>query len=192
MEKMEDVARTCYNAFLRRDKEMVLRILPIVSSPGGIVGYNDNTLLHRAACNGWDDICLLLMETYGCPPITLDSVGQSPLHCACSAGHSSVIALFLSKTSLRLTDKDVDGITPFHYLSKHPSAMLQLASVVNWDIEFPVSPLFKIFMTGNSAAGKSSLTAVMEELANPTHSKHGLVTGVKPLTAGVHTAKCQG
>lgn len=187
---MEIVEKQCLDAFGCGDKEQALRILPKVRKPHTIRDIDDRTLLHGAAYYGWEDIFLLLVQKYHCDPGVTNSIGENPLHYACMGHRLSLIAFLLSTTSLRLTDKDKNGYTPFDRLNKHYAILSKVASLIDWSTEFSVSSSFKIFMTGNTAAGKSSLTRLIEELAGPAPSKPGLVSGVKPLTAGVHITQC--
>ena len=111
----------CINAFYRKNKEEVLKLLPKLHNPDTVVdsrtpleGYR---LTHHAVWNGWDDVCKLLVETYECDPTSVNSCGRSPLHIACLSGHEASAKYLLSLPSVlsRINDRDSLGCTPSHY-----------------------------------------------------------------------------
>ena len=112
-------------------------------------------------------------------------VGRSPLEWACRYEHLSVIEVLVSEPSVHMPD----------YLPSDKFPVLSLLSRrMSGSTEFPITPYFPVFMAGNTAAGKSTLTKAMLQLTQWDRSKHGgeMVTGVKTLTAGICPSQCSG
>ena len=111
--------------------------------------------------------------------------GWSPLEWACRYEDLSVIEVLVSKPSVHM---------PNHLPSDKFPVLSLLSRRMSGSTEFPITPYFPVFMAGNTAAGKSTLTKAMLELDPYNHSRHGgrMVTGVKTLTAGICPSKCSG
>lgn len=190
---MESLEAKCLNAFCTENKEEVLILLPELQ-PHTVkdLQHDGCTLLHYASMNGWADVCQLLVEKYECTPGMTDMHGDNLLHKACRRVDLPValIVFLLSTASLSLTDKNNYGHTPFDYITHNYETFSELGSIIDWTTEGHIRPLCKVFIVGNTAAGKSSLSAVIEELSN-SPSQQRLVSGVKPLTAGIHTTQCR-
>ena len=110
------------------------------------------------------------------------------LDMACSKGHLPVVKELLKLPYIRM---------PTDHLYSNKFAVLSLLnSKMEPSAEFPVRPRFPVFMTGNSGAGKTTLTTAMQQLSYDIllDSSHpidkGMVSGIKPLTAGICPATC--
>ena len=201
---MADVKEKCLLAFKNGDKEKVIKLLPKIQQPQNTTffsfGCNNCTLVHLATRWGWDDVCQLLVETYHCDPTAKGEWQRSPLHWACNFGHVRMVnyLLRLPNVTKTINDKDMLGYTPLYLACTRArleviEALLRVPSIaIEWKTEYFIGPYFNIFMTGNSGAGKSTLAALLVELTQYSPSRHGKVSGVKTLTAGVCHMQCDG
>ena len=100
--------------------------------------------------------------------------GYSALEWACRREHLSVIKVLISEPSVHM---------PNRLLNNKFTVLSLLSGRMSGSTEFPITPYFLVFMTGNTAAGKTTLTKVMQH----GYFRHGdkMVTGVKTLTAGM-------
>ena len=111
--------------------------------------------------------------------------GWSALERACVSEHLSLIEVLLSEPSIHMPNK----------LHSDSYAVLSLLSRrMIWSTEFPVTSYFPVFMTGNTATGKTTLTKAMVQLTQNSHSRRDskMVSGVKTLTAGICPSQCSG
>ena len=144
--------------------------------------------LHRACIEGSVEVVKYLLTL---PPVMptvneRDGVGGglSAIEWACDGEHLSVLELLLNEPSVHMPD----------YLPSDKFSVLSLLSRrMSWITEFPVMSYFHMFMAGNTAAGKTTLTTAMLQLTH-THSRHGgkMVSGMKTLTAGICPSQCSG
>ena len=143
-------------AFLSRNKDEVLSLLPHVHQPHLIrdkdpyaPGY---TLLHHAAKCGWPDVCRTLVEDYTCNALDTDNGGGSVLHKACLEHQPSVVKYLLTLKSVPATvsDRDHGGRTPMECVYKDKYEIYSLfVSHVQLNMELQVDAMFNIFIAGN-------------------------------------------
>ena len=143
-------------AFRRRDKDIVLSLLPQVHQPHLIRDKNSTipgyTLLHRAARCGWPDVCRTMVEDYDCNPLDTDKYGGSVLRTACFYSHPSVVRYLLTLRSVSATvsDRNCDGRTPMEYVYENKYEIYSLfVSHVPLNMELLVYAVFSIFIAGN-------------------------------------------
>ena len=213
---MADLRQRCERAFRDGRKEDALTLLSKVEQP-------DPDLVFYSAGHGWLDVCRHLVEDYHLSP-SYQYGGYRPLHYACMYGRVEVVKYLLTLPPVMLTVNERDGGVGFGYsalewacrgehlsviellvsepsvhmpnrlLSNKFTVLSLLSRRMSGSTEFPITPYFPVFMAGNTAAGKSTLTKAMIELTQPTYSRHGgeMVTGVKTLTAGICPSQCYG
>ena len=75
--------------------------------------YDDWTLLHYAARNGWTRACQVLVQEYGVDPECRSNAGWTPLHYACLHNHTDTVKLLVSNGDSDPLIKDNYGYTPF-------------------------------------------------------------------------------
>ena len=123
-----------------------------------------------------------------------DENGDTPLHSACAFARLPVIEILLMEDFVDITEVDDCGRIPIERLTKFNCDILGQFSRkgIDWDTEIFVQPYFNVFMVGNIAAGKTTLAAMMIELARDIPSQHGHVSGIKMHTAGVSPTQCTG
>ena len=224
---MADIGQSCLRAFINAERNRTHELLQLVQQPQNLKDDDNRSLLHWAAIHGWHDICQILIEKYHLNATAKTISGYTPLHIACLFGREQVVKHLLSLPTVLPTvnDEDVGGWTaldlacangqlpviemlvrepsvhmPIKRLRNSDFAILSLLSTrMEWSTVFHIRPLFRVFMAGNSAAGKTTLTTAMQSLASSIFTPpqrqqqcHGLVTGVKTLTAGVCPTPCSG
>ena len=143
--------------------------------------------LHLACEYGRVEVVKYLLTL---PPVMLtvnecDGRGWSALVCACKYEHLSVLELLVNEPSVHM---------PTNLPSNKFTVLSLLFRRMSGSTEFPITPYFPVFMAGNTAAGKTTLTKAMLQLTQYSHSRHGgeMVTGVKTPTAGICPSQCLG
>ena len=209
----------CLAAFSKGDKEAAVELLEKVQQPQSIRNYDGWTLVHYAAKWSWPDICRTLIDKYHLDPTEKTKYGESPLHWACMEGRAKVVGYLLGLPTVLPTVNNEDDVgvsalvwacrygrlsvvamltklpsirMPTEHLPSHQFSILSvLSSRMEWNSEFFIDPLFRVFMAGNTGAGKTTLTAAMQMLTKPSSSRHAvMVSGVKTLTAGICPTQC--
>ena len=215
---MADQRERCLRAFRNGDKENALRLLSTVEQPEPVLvnwsaywGWPDvcrqlvenyklspsdmahiggGCFMHRPlllAC-GYDRV-EVVKYLLTLPQIMLTvtegeyggGVGWSALEWACRDEHLSIIEVLVSEPSVHMPN----------YLPSDKFTVLSLLSRrMSVSTEFPITAYFPVFMAGNTAAGKTTLTKAL--LTKYSHSRHGgeMVTDVENLTAGICPSKC--
>eukprot|EP01035_Chromulina_nebulosa_P022488 gene22488-29119_t len=84
------------------------------------VNYQDwsgATALHLASSNGWDDVCVYLLDK-GCDITLQDHEESTSLHFAAKAGHTKTCSLLISRGA-EVQDTDQNGSTALLLAAKH-------------------------------------------------------------------------
>ena len=218
---MADVRKQCLRAFFNGQKEVARKLLPTVPHPQSLADPGNWTVVHYAAMHGWHDICQLLVEQYNMCPTDKDVYGWSPFHRACWCVSATVVSYLLSLPTVlpTINDGDMNGWSGLDYacyhehlpviqiLLKEPSIIMTsnklpshnfavlslLSNRIKWSTKFDIEPYSRVFMAGNSGAGKTTLTTAMLSLDSSSCISHkGQVAVVKTLTAGICPSKCSG
>ena len=219
---MEDLTKQCRRAFEFGNKEDVLRLLSEVKQPhprfvhlSAYHGWQDvcRQLVENYNLSPTDKADIIGFRV---------CIVHSPLHWACMYGRVEVVKYLLTLPSVMLTVNECDvgiGLSALEWacLNEHLSIIEVLVSEpsvhmpnrltsnkftvlsllsrrMSGSTEFPITPYFPVFMAGNTAAGKTTLTKAMRQLTHPIRSRYGreMVTGVKTLTAGICPSQCSG
>ena len=169
--------------------------------------------LHVACCYGHLDLAKYFIVEQKCDPTSLNDLEMTALHYACERGHKQIVQCIIAN---RNYDNLFDSVTrSSFYLTKgvnfesgQTSSISQLFSASEFSVkelfythtevmkEFPIHSYNKVILTGNSAAGKTTLTAVIAERAAAYFSwlKYGNVPPVELNTAGIfpsHVKSCE-
>ena len=111
---MSESVSSLYWACYRGKRGSVLQLTNFKS-----VRYVDpdigDTPLHQACRQGWLDIVKLLIEEYGCDPVTSKCQRQSPLHYACRYGHIYVVEYLVKKQHSNPLLKDNINLEPLDH-----------------------------------------------------------------------------
>ena len=160
-----------------------------------------NTLLHLG-CDRMDlDMISLLLSNKDCDPNCSNSNGATPLHIACRSDLRVVKALLSSGKVKDISPQDRRGKTPIQLAQDYSIVRLLIGHgadpqdvyehygrILEWyKIKQPLHPFMKVFVLGNSTAGKSTLVeALKTEALDPT----SFVSNVEGPTAGVVKIEC--
>ena len=119
-----------------------------------------------------------------------DNSGYTALHLSCQNGHISVATYLIRTGKVDPASKAKNGRTPFEVITiitRNSYEFLKLFQrFEKCKGSYPVETYCKIFVCGNTEAGKSSLSAVLEKRAELVYIREARdVTGVKPFTVGI-------
>ena len=158
-----------------------------------------NTLLHLICKHSDMEMLLLLMNTDDCDLNCANSHGTTPLHIACSDW--SVVKELLNSEKINVSPRDKNGKTPIQLTHNYDIIRLLIGhganpkdvyehygQILEWYKESqPLHSLMKVFVLGNSEAGKSTLVESLKtEVLDPT----SIVANVQVPTAGVVKVEC--
>ena len=159
-----------------------------------------NTLLHIIAERYWgtvvEDLLSYLLSSEDCNLNCTNHKGATPLHVACRKHeHLFVEALLNTKRKIEVSPTDLDGKTPIQLAERYELIRLLIDHGANPQDVYqhygrelersksihPLHPFMKLFVLGNSEAGKSTLVECLKtETVDPK-----LIVTVEGPTAGV-------
>ena len=129
---------------------------------------NGSTPLHYASQGGHMNIIQYLISELGCDPSLVDNNCRTVLHLAAIGGHAHVIQWLLCDKRVGLIAKDKWNKTCIDLANENEHN--HLFSMFNPLLEsfnrFPIHTFSKTVLTGNSGAGKTTMSKVINEQAN--------------------------
>ena len=159
--------------------------------------------LHVACCYGHLNLTKYFMMKQNCDPTSLNDLRKTALHYACEEGHKQIIQYIITNRNCynlfdQVTQNSFDLTMGVYFeLGQMPSFTISsLFSAREFSVEdlfytqtevmeeFPIHSYNKVILTGNSAAGKTTLIAVITERA-ASWLKYGNVKRVELNTAGI-------
>ena len=140
------------------------------------------TPLHYACGNGHLNIAQYLIREEHCNPSCKKNDGRTPLHWACSNDHAHIVQYLLSTGRVNPLTKDKDGTTALYYASDYDIIKL-FEPFEECRTAFPVHTFTKLILTGDSGAGKTTITELIVCLASSTAVE--CVADVQRYTAGI-------
>ena len=129
------LADKCWTAFVNKDHEEAVRLLPLVEEPNKI-RRGRNSLLHFSSCNGWLDVTKDLITKYHCDPHERDGWGRTCLHWAARDNHVDVMRYLIDECHCDPMAVSVSGWTPLHWAAAnwgHSAAVEYLLSTGKCD-----------------------------------------------------------
>ena len=150
---------------------------PSCESNGG------GTPLHCACTNGHLNIAQYLIREEHCNPSCDDKYGWTPLHCACRHNHAHIVQYLLSTGRVNPLTKDKYGFTALSYASGKYDIIKLFEPFEECRTAFPVHTFTKLILTGDSGAGKTTITELIVCLASSTAVE--CVADVQRYTAGI-------
>ena len=140
------------------------------------------TPLHYACDNGHLNIVQYLIREEHCNPSCENNIGETPLHYACLRDHAHIVQYLLSTGRVNPLTEDKYGRTALSYASNYDILKL-FQPFEECRTAFPVHTFTKLILTGDSGAGKTTITELIVRLASSTAVE--CVADVQRLTAGI-------
>ena len=166
---------------------MVTSTLPSTSSERNTVIHHVRTMmarpLHYACTNGHLNIAQYLIREEHCNPSCENKYGDTPLHYACLRNHAHIVQYLLSTGRVNPLTKTKDGYTALSYASNKYDIIKLFEPFEECRTAFPVHTFTKLILTGDSGAGKTTITELIVRLASSTAVE--CVADVQRLTAGI-------
>ena len=143
-----------------------------------------NTPLHYACCYGYLNIAQYLIREELCNPSCENNDGTTPLHWACRHDHAHIVQYLLSTGRVNpLTKSKYYGETALSEASGKYDIIKLFEPFEECRTAFPVHTFTKLILTGDSGAGKTTITELIVRLASSTAVE--CVTDVQRYTAGI-------
>ena len=142
-----------------------------------------NTPLHYACINGYLNIAQYLIREEHCNPSCENNVGNTPLLCACFNGNLDIVQYLLSTGRVNPLTKNKSGYTALSYASDKYDIIKLFEPFEVCRTAFPVHTFTKLILTGDSGAGKTTITELIVRLASSTAVE--CVADVQRYTAGI-------
>ena len=142
-----------------------------------------NTPLHYACRYGHLNIAQYLIREEHCNPSCEDNNGYTPLHNACLFNHAHIVQYLLSTGRVNPLTENKDGNTALYYASLNYDIVKLFQPFEECRTAFPVHTFTKLILTGDSGAGKTTITELIVHLASSTAVE--CVADVQRLTAGI-------
>ena len=144
---------------------------------------NGNTPLHYACDNGHLNIAQYLIREEHCNPSCENNYGETPLHIACLRNHAHIVQYLLSTGRVNPLTKTKSGYTALYFASGKYDILKLFQPFEECRTAFPVHTFTKLILTGDSGAGKTTITELIVRLASSTAVE--CVADVQRLTAGI-------
>ena len=143
---------------------------------------NGDTPLHYACRYGNLNIAQYLIREEHCNPSCENNNGYTPLHNACIGNHAHIVQYLLSTGRVNPLTKTKSGLTALSYARDYDLIKL-FEPFEECRTAFPVHTFTKLILTGDSGAGKTTITELIVRLASSTAVE--CVDDVQRLTAGI-------
>ena len=162
--------------------------------------------VHVACYYGHLNLAKYFITEQDCDPTSLNNHGKTALHYACDYGHKQIVQYILANRNCYNLGFDWKTRGLFYLTKGLQGPMSSISSLffarefsakdlfyTHTEVmkEFPIHSYNKAILTGNSAAGKTTLTAVITERAATRFSrlKFGNVEQVELNTAGIYLSQ---
>ena len=141
------------------------------------------TPLHWACGNGHLNIAQYLIREEHCNPSCENNDGMTPLHYACFGDHTHIVQYLLSTGRVNPLTKNKLGNTALYWASHKYDIIKLFEPFEECRTAFPVHTFTKLILTGDSGAGKTTITELIVRLASSTAVE--CVADVQRYTAGI-------
>ena len=142
-----------------------------------------STPLHLACDQGHLNIVQYLIREEHCDPSCEDNDGKTPLHYACQRNRPHIVQYLLSTGQVNPLTKDRYNQTALSYASGKYDIINLFEPFEECRTAFPVHTFTKLIITGDSGAGKTTITELIVRLASSTAVE--CVADVQRYTAGI-------
>ena len=144
---------------------------------------NGWTPLHYACVDGHLNIAQYLVREGHCNPSCENNIGWTPLHEACMRNHAHIVQYLLSTGRVNPLTKNKSGFTALSYASRKYDIIKLFEPFEECRTAFPVHTFTKLILTGDSGAGKTTITELIVRLASSAAVE--CVADVQRCTAGI-------
>ena len=141
------------------------------------------TPLHFACRHGYLNIAQYLIREEHCNPSCENKYGWTPLHYACINGHAHIVQYLLSTGQVNPLTENKYGSTALSSASDNYDIIKLFEPFEECRTAFPVHTFTKLILTGDSGAGKTTITELIVRLASSTAVE--CVADVQRYTAGI-------
>ena len=141
------------------------------------------TPLHYACIDGNLNIAQYLIREEHCNPSCENKYGDTPLHRACHYNNAHIVQYLLSTGRVNPLTKNKSGHTALYYASDKYDIIKLFEPFEECRTAFPVHTFTKLILTGDSGAGKTTITELIVCLASSTAVE--CVADVQRYTAGI-------
>ena len=141
------------------------------------------TPLHYACIHGNLNIAQYLIREEHCNPSCEDNSGWTPLQFACQRDHAHIVQYLLSTGRVNPLTKNKFGVTALSVASGKYDIIKLFEPFEECRTAFPVHTFTKLILTGDSGAGKTTITELIVRLASSTAVE--CVADVQRYTAGI-------
>ena len=156
-----------------------------------------STPLHFACQNGHLEVAKHLIKEHNCSHreklsdlVYTTLSGDTPLHIACKSNQVEITKFLLSTGECNPLRKNAVGLTPLEVTTS-----VEIRKLLDCFCKgnYPLESVVKIFILGDSMAGKSSMVQALQ--SNPDFMSYLIgrfqrVKRVRPLTAGIDSITC--
>ena len=142
-----------------------------------------NAPLHNACRYGHLNITRYLIREEHCNPSCVNNIADTPLHYACLHNHAHIVQYLLSTGRVNPLTENKLGDTALYWASDKYDLIKLFQPFKECRTAFPVHTFTKLILTGDSRAGKTTITEVIVRLASSTAVE--CVADVQCLTAGI-------
>ena len=150
------------------------------------VDNNGKTPLHYACVNGHLNVAQYLIREKDCDPSCENKFGSTPLHNACANNHAHIVQYLLSTGRVDPLAKNKAGRTALTYNTGKYDIIKLFQPFEKCRTEFPVHTFTKLILTGDSGAGKTTVTELIINIASSAAVECATdVTEVQRYTAGI-------
>ena len=140
------------------------------------------TPLQNACGNGHLNIAQYLIKEEQCHPSCENRNGSTPLHTACHYNHAHIVQYLLSTGRVNPLAKNKAGRTALTFTTGKYEILKLFEPFEECRTAFPVHTFTKLILTGDSGAGKTTITELIVRLASSTAVE---CVDVQHLTAGI-------
>ena len=144
---------------------------------------DDDTPLHYSCQYGHLNIAQYLIREEHCNPSCETNNGETPLHYACYFDHTHIVQYLLSTGRVNPLTKNWLGNTALSLASRKYDIIKLFEPFEECRTAFPVHTFTKLILTGDSGAGKTTITELIVRLASSTAVE--CVADVQRYTAGI-------
>ena len=146
--------------------------------------YGGNrTPLHLACDRGHLNIVQYLIREEHCNPSCEDYNRKTPLHYACQSNQPHIVQYLLSIGRVNPLVEDKYNHTALYYASGKYDIIKLFEPFLDRRKAFPVHTFTKLILTGDSGAGKTTITELIVSLASQSTVEY--ISDVQRFTAGI-------